>query len=128
MTLIESLIAIFLLSLFVAGSVQVLNSVRRSADLSRMHFQALNMAKDRVERIRTFSFSQLGLAAESGVRLNQYGRIDAEGMFRRSTTVETQTNGLKKIVVRVEILNPRSRKFDMEQSMSTLMADYEVMP
>lgn len=138
LTLIETLIAIFLLGLFVAGSVRVLTVLRRSSDMSRLNYQAINIAKDRIERVRAFDFHQLDAANEQGTLLG-------DGLFRRSTiitnafvndnvsppaviTTNTPT-GLKQISVIVETLNQRTRRFDgPQQTLNTMIAATEVEP
>lgn len=127
-----------MLGIFVAGSVRVLTALRRSSDLSRMHYQAINIAKDRLERISAFDFRQLDSA-------NEPPNVLPGGKFRRTTEIsdvflDPSTNpplivatnrptGLKQISVTVEVLNPRTRRFDgTGHNLQSMMADIVEMP
>ncbi len=127
MTIVEVLVALVLLAIFFAGATQVVVSSRKSADMARSLHQAVSMADDRIERIKTFEYDQLPLIQETDVQINEYGEADADGMFLRNTSVTTATNGLyREVSVSVQVMNRRTRQFDTPgRTLQTLIANLQ---
>lgn len=127
MTIVEVLVALVLLAVFFAAAAQLVTSSRRSADMAREYQQAVGMADDRIERIKTFDYDQLLLIAEDNVRVDEYGDANPEGQFLRNTEVVTFTNGLcREVSVTVQVLNRKSRRFDTPGvTLRTLVANLQ---
>ncbi len=67
-------------------------------------YAAYNLAKSHIETLRAMNFSDLSSSAEEDVRLDQFGVADSEGLYSRTTTVETPyvaDANLAQITVRV---------------------------
>ena len=124
MTLIEVVIAIAILALFTLGAAKLITSVRGNISIAREHNQAINLARNRIERARAVPFSSLWLLAETnGPRLNSYGLNDVDGAFKRNTAISTVTNGLAEVTVEVWVLNRQTHNFDQKpQKLQTYVA------
>ena len=103
--LIEVIIALFIFGTAVAGMCALVLSVRGASDRSRDHYVAVNLAKNRLERARSFGFGQLSMFAENQVYINSVGTVTPNGDFRRTTVVSNVTPNLAEIRVTVEIRN-----------------------
>ncbi len=107
MTLLEVVIALSVFMVASAGICLLITQSRRLSDSSRDHYQAVNLAKNRLERARFLPVSALPMLAESNVCVNASGAVvdDDDAMFRRSTTVMLATSNLTEVVVTVDIRN-----------------------
>jgi hypothetical protein len=68
-----------------------------------MHYQAANIARNRLERGRALGFSQLTECEEDRVRVDCFGAPDEQGHFRRTTVVTDVSDSLREVIVTVEI-------------------------
>jgi len=68
-TLTEVMVASGVLLFFVLGLLAALLMGIRTLDLSVQHYRATSIARNRVQRARSFSYSSLPLLQESGVRV-----------------------------------------------------------
>ena len=124
MTVLETVIAIFLLSMFIAGMMGVLLAVREASDRARWHYAAINVAKNRLERIQTFEFTQLSFFTESNTRVDNNGQPNGDGRFRRTTTFGPVKTNLVEVAISVEIMDPLSLTFEGEkESVKSYVAD-----
>ncbi|MDA0577607.1 MAG: hypothetical protein O3B24_05855 [Verrucomicrobia bacterium] len=103
--LVEVMIALFMFSAAIAGMCSLAMIAREASDRARDHYVAINLAKNRIERAKSFGFSQLALFAENNVLMNSQGTLTASGDYRRTTTLSNMTFNLKEIRVTVEIRN-----------------------
>ena len=115
MTVLETVIAIFLLSMFIAGMMGVLLAVREASDRARWHYAAINVAKNRLERIQTFEFTQLSFFTEANTRVDNNGQPNGDGRFRRTTTFGPVKTNLVEVAISVEIMDPLSLTFEGEK-------------
>lgn len=118
MTILEVVIA---LSIFIvvaaAGIFAIITQSKRLSDSARDHYQAINLAKSRLERaqlLATRAFSTLASLAETNLPVNVNGGIVSaeEAMFRRTTAVTNIATNLTEIIVTVDIRNRNTWNFD----------------
>ena len=69
-TLVEAITAIIVLSSFVSGATRLAVVSKQVSDTARTHYQAVNIAKNRCERLKTTDFDQLSFYEESRIRVN----------------------------------------------------------
>jgi hypothetical protein len=128
-TLVEVVVAGFLLVIFVGGALGVLIQTSRTTQLVRQRTMATTLAWSRVERIRHLSFDEMEDMAEpeSGTRLNASGLPDQDGDYLRVTRItleEEEGIRMNRIEILIRSLNPRSGEFSGEpQVIETLIAD-----
>ena len=123
--LVEAIVAISLLALCIGGVCAVVMNARQLADMARDRYVAANLAKGRLERARSFSFDQLSLFTESNVVLDESGSPNADGAYRRTTTLTTIMPRLVQVAVRVDVRNRITRAFSGHpQTLTTYVADY----
>lgn len=117
MTIIEVLVAMSLFAMFIVGASSLMLMVRKLSDVSRSHYQAVNIAKNRIEQVRNLrraDYNQIPMAVENGVRVDDRGEPSPTGKFRRTTIITEKTPNLIEIGVRVDILNRNTLTFDGE--------------
>jgi hypothetical protein len=100
--------------LCVGGLCGLATLVRELSDRSRDHYVAINIAKNRIERAKTFDFDELDLLSESGVVVDVNGTPNGSGHYRRSTSVSFAATNLKEIAVQVDIRNRVTTQFGSE--------------
>src|SRR5262245_16463074 len=61
--LIEVCVAMFIFALCISGMCSLAMTAREACDRSRDHYIAVNLAKNRLERAKSFGYSQLALFA-----------------------------------------------------------------
>lgn len=128
-TLVEVLVAILIFTICIGGMCRLGVSVRETSDRARDHYTAINIAKSRLERVKTFEFDQLPYFVENEVRVDENGTPDTDGLFRRSTTVTDVKSNLRNVTVSVEMLNRVTLAFDGEdESIMSYVADFLDIP
>lgn len=113
-TIVETAVALALFAMFMTGACKLLLSHRGAADITREHYTAVNIAKNRVELARTFSFEALAEFGEDDTPVDAFGEPTsaAAGNYRRSTSVNMVTNNLMELTVTVDIRNHKTWGFD----------------
>lgn len=123
-SVVEALVALVLFAVFMTGAGKILLSHRGLADVTREHYTAVNIAKNRIELARTFNFDALSNFSETAELIDASGnRLDGNrGTYRRSTVV-VQTNNVAELTVTVDIRNHKTLKFDgAHQQIKTFIA------
>ena len=129
MTLVETLVALGLFAMFVAGMAGIVVMSRQVTDQARSHYQAINIAKNRLETTRTFGFDEVGLFEEDEVRIDVDGSPDSDGRFRRTTVISNITPQLVQVMISVEMLDRISLEFEGEEEvLRSRIADYMELP
>ena len=107
LSLVENMVAIglFLIGISAIMSVQIqgMTSGKRAAAA----YTAYNLAKNHIENLKAFSFSDVASAAETNVSVDENGTPDPDGKYLRSTAVTTGYTGdanLTQVVVSVYYL------------------------
>lgn len=126
MTLIEMLTALLIFSMAIGGLCTIAVSAKQILDTSRDHYVAVNLAKNRIERVKTFNFDELELFAEAGTILDEAGSPDSAGSYSRATVVSNVNSSMKEVIVTISIKNRKSLKFAPgQQQVRTYIADIE---
>jgi prepilin-type N-terminal cleavage/methylation domain-containing protein len=90
-TLTEVMVASTIMMIFIAGFLSAFIMGMRTLDMSINHYRASAIARNRIQRARSFDYDSLTLLEESEARIDQYGNSDPNGTFRRSTSITTNT-------------------------------------
>jgi len=111
---VETLVALTIFATFIAGASKMLLSHRAIADMTREHYTAVNIAKNRVELARTFNFADLEGFGETDVVVDALGDpvASSDGNYRRSTAINLVTNNLVQLTVSIDIRNHKTWAFD----------------
>lgn len=124
-TMVETLVALTLLAVFTTGACKLLLSHRRLTDMARAHYTAINIAKNRMELVRTFDFGQVNDFLETDVIVDASGVPDTEGNYRRSTAVSTVSGNLLELIVTVDLRNRNTLVFNpANEVLTTYFANY----
>lgn len=110
--MIEALVALVIFAMFITGGCKLLLAHRQMTDMARAHYAAANIAKNHLELIRSFDFSQRGGFAESNTLVNAVGLTDSSGRFRRNTVYNSVSSNIIEIAVTVEIMDRKTLAFD----------------
>lgn len=103
MTVMEAMMAVFILAMGVAGIAGLIVQTVKLTDMARAHYVAVNIGKNRLERARVMPYSDLESLIEDKTRVNVSGDPDVAGDYRRTTTVTNVTENLKELVVTVAV-------------------------
>ena len=126
-TLIEVVIAIMILAMCIGGLCQLFVNVHQLSEMSRSHYIAINIAKNKIERAKTLGYTDLYLLSENDGIVNSSGASDdPNGFFKVSTLVRPAGSNLMEIVVTVGIKSRIHLDFRGEQEEArTYMADIQ---
>ena len=123
-TLVEVMVAILILGLCIGGLCQLAVNARQLSDMSRTHYTAINIAKNRLERAKTVDYDELQFLVENDIVVDPSGRADSSGDYRVNTAVTQASTNLMEIVVTVGIMNRLTLNFGPEsESIRTYVAD-----
>ena len=124
-TFVETIVALSLFAVFTTGACKLLLSHRKVSDMAREHYTAINIAKNRMELVRTFDFGQVDDFTEDNVMVDSSGTPDTEGYFRRTTEVSNVSSNLVEITITVDIRNRKTLVFNpANEVLSTYFAEY----
>lgn len=124
-TIVETIVALVVFAIFTTGACKLLVSHRRITDMARAHYTAVNIAKNRLELVRTFDFDQVENFLENKVVVDTSGIPSETGNYRRTTEVSNVSSNLVEVTVDVEIRNRRTLEFTpSHEQLSTFFADY----
>ncbi|MEI6218896.1 MAG: hypothetical protein WCP86_08345 [bacterium] len=107
MTILEVVIALGVFMIASAGICLLIAQSKQLSDGSREHYQAVNLAKNRLERARFLPVSALPMLVESNVYVNVSGAMvdEVDANLRRSTAVVAVSSNLTEVIVTVDIRN-----------------------
>lgn len=103
-TLIEVMGSILVFMICAVSLLGVFTASKKISKQSSCAYNAYNLAKQRVELLKTVSFSTVANAGENDVRLNADGTPDEEGDYSRTTVVAANYRGhndLTQVIVSV---------------------------
>jgi prepilin-type N-terminal cleavage/methylation domain-containing protein len=128
-TLTESVVAITLCALVLAGAYPLLTSTTRKLYQARDHYAATTICMAQIERARDIPYEQLAtaLGRDNRVRVNEMGAIDPTGRFRRTTSVAENSPdpGVTAVTVVTDIMDRQTGTFLVEnESMSYVFTEY----
>ncbi len=90
-TLTEVMIASAILVIFVGAFYSAFLMGIHTLDVSVNHYRANAIARNRIQRARSFDYSSIELLHENESPIDHNGNLDPQGTFRRSTTINTNT-------------------------------------
>jgi Tfp pilus assembly protein PilV len=90
-TLTEVMVASTVLMLFIVGLMAAFMMGLRTLDMTTNHYRATAIARNRIQRARSFDYNSLTLLTENEARIDQHGNADVSGTFRRTTSIDTNT-------------------------------------
>jgi len=128
-TLIEVCIALLVLAVAAGGMYTLANMANRISSQARSHYIATNLAKNRLETVKSRDFDQLANFLESNVVVNVNGDPTVSGEFRRTTFISGSATGLWAVTVQVGIRDQYSGSFTgEEESLTHRLADFQDKP
>jgi Tfp pilus assembly protein PilV len=92
-TLIEVMGSVLVFTIGIAALMAVYWQAGTSSRRADNAYTAYNLAKNRLEALKSVSFSDLPSAIENSIALNKDGVADVTGSFVRSTVVTTNYSG-----------------------------------
>ena len=93
--------------------------------MARAHYTAVNIAKNRLELVRTFDFDQVTDFIEDKVIVDSSGVPSETGNYRRTTGVSNVSSNLVELTVTVDIRNRQTLEFTpSKEQLSTFFANY----
>jgi type II secretory pathway pseudopilin PulG len=124
--LVETLVALTIFAVFITGASRLLMHHRQMSDSARANYTAINIAKNRMELIRTFQFTELNSFVENQTVVDEGGFPDAaNGQYRRTTSFRTVNTNLLEMAITVEIRNRKTLRFDgAQQQLTTFLSHY----
>ncbi len=123
-TLTEVVVAAFILATGFTGFGIGFMQAMRTNRLAKHHYQAMCLARNRLQRARSISFSSIPLMEEDFQFIDQEGNLDPQGRFRRTTQVILLGDSLYDVMV--EVYYPDSRNqpvVEVPVMMRTLVAE-----
>lgn len=127
--MVETIVALAIFAVFLTGACKLILSHRKVSDMARAHYTAANIAKNRIEQIRTFEFDQVPGFVESQVVIDASGLPSTYGNYRRSTSISNVSSNLYDVVVTVDIRNRITLEFTpSHETVRTFIAHHLVEP
>lgn len=124
-TIVETIVALVVFAIFTTGACKLLVSHRKITDMARAHYTAINIAKNRLELVRTFDFDQVNNFLENRVVVDTSGIPSETGNYRRTTEVSNVSSNLVEVTIDVEIRNRQTLEFTpSHEQLSAFFADY----
>lgn len=88
-------------SMAMSGGVAVLKQGLWTCSYLRRRSTACDIAKNRLEHLRSLSYEDVPLMAEDTLPVNESGVPDPDGQFRRTTTVGAEVRGSREVTIHV---------------------------
>jgi prepilin-type N-terminal cleavage/methylation domain-containing protein len=111
-TLTEVMVAVFILSIFIIGCYTAVTGALWMNQSARDHYVAVQLANSRLERARNIQYASLSQMIENNVVMDANGVPNANGSFRRTTTVNANYgSNLTEFVIQVDIRNRKTGQF-----------------
>ena len=93
--------------------------------MARAHYTAINIAKNRLELVRTFDFDQVGNFIEDKVVVDASGMPNTVGNYRRTTQISAVSDNLLELTVTVDLRNRQTLAFTpAKEVLNTYFARY----
>ena len=110
-SLIETLVAVFLLATAIAGAAKLIVTSNQLADTARDQSTKMLIIKNRIERMSMSDFSDLELWQQDRQLVGEDGFPDSSGRFLLTTSVSRPTTNLAEVVISVDTMNRATMKF-----------------
>ena len=125
-TLVEVMVASLIFVMFCVFFLSAAISAMRSQQLACDYYTAMTIARNRIQRAKTFEYSSLPLMSENQVPVDGDGNITTTGIYRRTTIVSAYTNGtpnLYKVTIQVNYIGARRSQSEKPVELSTLVTE-----
>lgn len=128
-TFVESVAALAILGMVMAGVCRVLISSARTRWAAHNMYVAVIIANNRIERAKNMSADELGLLAERETPVDALGAPDPDGPFTRTTSITRGHRGDARVTrIDVTVHAPPLRFLRNaprpSESVSTLLTEY----
>ena len=113
-SIIETVVALFIFAIFIAGASKLLLSGIQLSGSAQAHYIAANLAKNKLELIQSFDFSERSDFSGTETLVNTHGTSDPLGNYRISTTfnnVAGNSNTVE-VIILVDIRNRKTLEFE----------------
>ncbi|MBU4200125.1 MAG: type II secretion system GspH family protein [Verrucomicrobia bacterium] len=125
-TLVEVMVASIIFVIFCVFFLNSAIASMRSQQLACDYYKAMTIARNRIQRARTFEYSSLPLLSENQMPVDGDGNITSSGIYKRTTVVAAYTNGtpnLYRVMVQVYYPGARRSSSALPVEMNTLITD-----
>jgi len=95
------MIALLLAGVVMAGAVALMSTSVWGENMGRRAMTASNLAKARLESLRSLPYVDLPRMAETRARVNAAGVPDEDGVYYRTTVINAENAGSREVVVTV---------------------------
>jgi prepilin-type N-terminal cleavage/methylation domain-containing protein len=92
-TLIELMISVAIFAISIVALLDVFAQGQKMAYREEYAYTSFNIAKNRIETLKSISFSDLSASAETLTALGADGLPDPDGIYKRTTTVTPSYSG-----------------------------------
>jgi len=124
-TIVEAMVALSIFAVFITGTCKLMVMHRKTLDMARDQYTAVNIAKNRLELARAFDFDQIPELNESPVTVDFKGIPSQDGLFQRTTTVTVLNTNLYELVINVSAKNRETLTFkDSGQTINTYISKH----
>ena len=101
----EVLVAMTILVFSMAGAYKAVTMAMQARGNAHNFYTATVLANNRIERAKSLTFGDLAMLAEENRAVNAQGALDADGRYRRTTTITIDEAGEnEEPVSRVEVV------------------------
>jgi prepilin-type N-terminal cleavage/methylation domain-containing protein len=125
-TLVEVMVASIIFMIFCVFFLSSTIASMKSQQLACDYYKAMTIARNRIQRAKTFEYSSLPLLNEVQAPVDGDGNIDTAGIYKRTTIVSAYTNGtpnLYKVTIQVYYPGARRTLSDQPVEISTLTTE-----
>ncbi len=125
-TLAEVMIASTIFMIFCVFFLSSVIVAMRSQRLACDYYTAMTIARNRIQRAKTFEFASLPLMTENLASVDGNGNLVSGGLYQRTTQVTAYTNGtpnLYHVTVQVHYIGARRVRSAQPVEISTLVAE-----
>jgi prepilin-type N-terminal cleavage/methylation domain-containing protein len=100
-TLIEVMVCSVIFVIFCVFFLNAAFVSMRSQQLACDYYNAMTIARNRIQRVQQFAYSSIPLTIEDQAPVDDRGNLDSTGIYRRTTLVSNVTADLRQITVQV---------------------------
>ncbi len=125
-TLVEVVVVFLLVGIAFAAASRLLSFNMWLADHAQSRTVALSVAKNRLEDLRTVTFSTLCSYAEEQVQVNAHGIPDVDGLYLRTTQFESPDGPTQQVTVTVSAGGKLGRP-GVSVSLTTSLLDMSII-
>lgn len=105
--MVSSIIFIIFCLVFLNAAIGAMASQQFACD----YYKALAIARNRIQRVRTFEYASLPLMNENQTPVDGLGNANPTGQFQRTTLVAVHTNGVPNLYkITVQVSYPGARR------------------